>query len=112
MKHKNAIIIAVAAFIIVLNAFYIVDEKVQIIITQFGDPVGGAITEAGLHIKAPFIHKVHYFEKRILEWDGDPKQIPTSDKRYIWLDTFSRWQIVDPLKFYETTRYESQACRR
>ncbi len=53
--------------------------------------------------------KVHYFDKRILEWDGDAKQIPTSDKRYIWLDTFSRWQIVDPLKFYETTRYEGNA---
>ncbi len=112
MKNKNTLIIVVIAIIVIFNAFYIIDEKQQVIITQFGDPIGGAITKAGLHIKAPFIHKVHFFEKRILEWDGDPKQIPTSDKRYIWLDTFSRWQIVDPLKFYETTRYENAAHSR
>ncbi len=108
---KTIIFFAIVAMII-LNAFYVVDEKEQVIITQFGDPIGEAITAAGLHIKVPFIHKVHYFEKRVLEWDGDPKQIPTSDKRYIWLDTFSRWQIVDPLKFYETTRYENSAHSR
>ncbi|MDP8267789.1 MAG: protease modulator HflC, partial [Candidatus Tenebribacter davisii] len=59
-----------------------------------------------------FIQKVHFFDKRIMEWDGDAKQIPTSDKRYIWIDTFSRWQINDPLKFYETTRYEASAHSR
>ncbi|MBT6993521.1 MAG: protease modulator HflC, partial [Candidatus Cloacimonetes bacterium] len=109
---KKTIIFFAIVAIIILNAFYVVDEKEQVIITQFGDPVGEAITAAGLHIKVPFIHKVHYFEKRVLEWDGDPKQIPTSDKRYIWLDTFSRWQIIDPLKFYETTRYENSAHSR
>lgn len=112
MKHKSLLIIIFVALIIIFNALYIIDEKEQVIITQFGDPIGGAITKAGLHAKIPFIHKVHFFEKRILEWDGDPKQIPTSDKRYIWLDTFSRWKIVNPLKFYETTRYESQAHSR
>jgi membrane protease subunit HflC len=91
---------------------FIVDEIQQAIITQFGEPIGSAITTAGLHFKVPFIQKVHYFDKRILEWDGDAKQIPTSDKRYIWLDTFSRWQIDDPLKFYETTRYEAAAHSR
>ncbi|MBN2017781.1 MAG: protease modulator HflC [Candidatus Cloacimonetes bacterium] len=106
------IIIVILALIALFNSFYVVDEREQVIITQFGKPVGGAIKEAGLHIKVPFLQKVHYFDKRILEWDGDAKQIPTSDKRYIWLDTFSRWQIVDPLKFYETTRYESNAHSR
>ena len=112
MKHKGMLIIIIIAVIVIFNAFFVLDERQQVIITQFGDPVGDAITKAGLHIKVPFIQKVHYFEKRILEWDGDPKQIPTSDKRYIWLDTFSRWQIVDPLKFFETTRTETAAHSR
>jgi len=115
-KMKKSKILLVLLFIIALivlfNAFYIVDETQQVIITQFGKPIGEAIKSAGLHIKLPFIQKVHYFDKRILEWDGDAKQIPTSDKRYIWLDTFSRWQITDPLKFYETNRYESNAHGR
>ena len=110
--HIILISISVLALIVLFNAFYIIDERQQVIITQFGKPVGDAIKDAGLHIKVPFIQKVHYFDKRILEWDGDAKQIPTSDKRYIWLDTFSRWQIVDPLKFYETTRYEYNAHSR
>nr|MDA3837952.1 protease modulator HflC [Candidatus Delongbacteria bacterium] len=91
---------------------YILGERQQAIITQFGDPVGGTVIKAGLHIKIPFIQTVHFFEKRVLEWDGEPKQIPTSDKRYIWLDTFSRWKIVDPLKFYQTVRSESFAHGR
>ncbi len=111
MKYKTLIIIIVIALIVIFNSLYIIDEKEKVIITQFGDPVG-AKNSAGLQFKIPFIQKVHYFEKRLLEWDGDPKQIPTSDKRYIWLDTFSRWQIVDPLKFYETTRYENIAHSR
>ncbi len=110
--HIILILISLLAIIVLFNAFYIVDERQQVIITQFGKPVGDAIKDAGLHIKVPFIQKVHSFDKRILEWDGDAKQIPTSDKRYIWLDTFSRWQIVDPLKFYETTRYEYNAHSR
>ncbi len=107
--HIILILIILLALIVVFNAFYIIDERQQVIITQFGKPIGESIQAAGLHVKIPFFQKVHYFDKRILEWDGDAKQIPTSDKRYIWLDTFSRWQIVDPLKFYETTRYESNA---
>jgi len=110
--HIFLILISVLALIVLFNAFYIVDERQQVIVTQFGKPIGEAIKDAGLHTKIPFFQKVHYFDKRILEWDGDAKQIPTSDKRYIWLDTFSRWQIVDPLKFYETTRYEYNAHSR
>ena len=105
-------ILIILALILLFNAFYIIDERQQVIITQFGKPVGDAITDAGLQIKIPFIQKVHFFDKRVLAWDGDAKQIPTSDKRYIWIDTFSRWQIVDPLRFYETTRYESSAHSR
>ncbi|MCK4956587.1 MAG: protease modulator HflC [Candidatus Cloacimonetes bacterium] len=112
MKNKPLIITIIVALIILFNAFYIVNEIEQTIVTQFGQPVGDAITAAGLHFKIPFIQKVHYFDRRILEWDGDSKQIPTSDKRYIWIDTFSRWQIVDPLKFYETTRLEANAHSR
>lgn len=112
MKHRFQVIIIILAIIVLVNSFYVLDERKQVIITQFGKPIGNAITKAGLHVKIPFIQKVHYFDERILEWDGDAKQIPTSDKRYIWLDTFSRWQIVDPLKFYETTRYESNAHSR
>lgn len=112
MKKRPIIIVVFLALIILFNAFYIVDEIEQTILTQFGQPVGEAITNAGLHFKIPFIQKVHYFDKRILEWDGDAKQIPTSDKRYIWIDTFSRWKIIDPLKFYETTRIEANAHSR
>ncbi len=112
MKHKKIIFPLIVLVILILNALYILDETQQAIITQFGEPKGGAITDAGLHFKIPFIQKVHYFEKRLLEWDGDAKQIPTGDKRYIWLDTFSRWQIDDPLKFYQTTRFERAAHSR
>lgn len=112
MKTRIILIIAVILLILIFDAAYIVDERQQVIITQFGEPKGGAITDAGLHFKIPFIQKARYFEERILEWDGEPKQIPTSDKRYIWLDTFSRWQIMDPLKFYQTTRNETFAHSR
>ena len=111
-KQRTVIIFVVALLIVISSALYVLDERQQAIITQFGDPIGDAITNAGLHIKIPFIQKVHYFEERLLEWDGDPKQIPTSDKRYIWIDTFSRWKIVDPLKFYQTVRNETFAHGR
>ncbi|MCD6181041.1 MAG: protease modulator HflC [Candidatus Cloacimonetes bacterium] len=112
MKYTTLIIVVVVAVIILSNGFFVLDERQQAIITQFGDPVGGPIKDAGLHFKTPFIQKVHMFEKRILEWDGDPKQIPTSDKRYIWIDTFSRWRIADPLTFFQTTRNERFAHGR
>jgi len=112
MKRGIIIILAVALLIIIADGFYVLDETEQVIITQLGKPVGEAITTAGLKFKMPLFQKVNKFEKRILEWDGDAKQIPTSDKRYIWLDSFSRWKIVDPLKFYETTRTQMQAHSR
>jgi len=112
MKSKLSILLVIIVLAIVINGLYIVDETKQVIITQFGSPVGEAITAAGLHWKVPFIQKTHSFEKRLLEWDGDPKQIPTADKKYLWIDTFARWKIVDPLKFYQTTRSESFAHGR
>jgi membrane protease subunit HflC len=100
-------------FILSLGApFYILYEGKQAIITQFGKPVGGTIKEAGFHFKIPFIQKVHYFEKRILEWDGFPTQIPTKDKKYIWVDTTARWRIIDPLKFFQSVYNERGAQAR
>jgi len=112
MKMKLNYILIIVVLIVLANSLYVIDERQQVIITRFGKPVGDAKTTAGLKIKVPIFDKAHYFDKRILEWDGEAKQIPTSDKRYIWIDTFSRWQIVDPLKFYETTRYETSAHSR
>ena len=96
------LIVVVIALIILFNLFYKISESEQAIITQFGKPIGGAITTAGLHVKAPFIHALHRFEKRILIWDGSADEIPTADKKYIWLDATARWRIVDPLLFYQS----------
>jgi modulator of FtsH protease HflC len=112
---NNKLIISVSAVIIALiiimagNPFYIVSEGRQAIVTQFGDPVGDPVTAAGLHLKVPFIQKVTYFEKRILEWDGYPNQIPTKDKRYILVDTTARWRIINALKFYKSVTNEQGA---
>jgi len=109
------IIIGIAAFVVLIllfNATYIVDETQQTIITQFGEPVGGAKTEAGLYFKVPFIQKVHFFEKRLLEWDGAPNEIPTVKKKLIYVDTFARWRIADPLKFYQAVHTEAEGQAR
>jgi len=114
-KQTRTAIIVVAAFvvlIVLLNAFYIVSETNQVIITQFGEPIGGATTTPGLHIKAPFIQKANYFEKRWLEWNGDANEIPTKDKKYIWVDTYARWRISDPLVFFQRVRDERGAQSR
>jgi membrane protease subunit HflC len=102
MKLPAIIITVVIILIVVFNTFYKISEYEQAIITQFGKPIGGAITRAGLHVKIPFIHTLHRFEKRILIWDGSADQIPTAGKKYIWLDTTARWKIVDPLLFYQS----------
>jgi membrane protease subunit HflC len=77
-----------------------------VIITQFGKPVSGAISDPGLHVKVPFVQDVHRFDKRWLEYDGDANEIPTKDKKYLWVDTYARWRIVDPLRFYQAVRDE------
>ncbi len=111
-KRILQIILLVIAIFLVADAFFTLDEREQAIITQFGHPVGGAIVNAGLHVKIPFIQKVHFFEKRILEWDGDPNRVPTADKKYIWIDIFARWRISDPLTFFQSVNTENVAHSR
>ena len=87
-------------------AAYTVSETEQAIIVQFGRPVGGVVIEPGLHFRLPIIQTVHRFDKRWLEYDGDATEIPTKDKKYIWVDTYARWRIADPLRFYQAVRDE------
>jgi len=100
VKTIIAIVVALVATILLFSAAYTVQETEQVIITQFGKPVGGSITNAGLHFKTPFIQEVNRIEKRILEWDGQPNEMPTKDKTYILVDTFGRWQISDFKQFF------------
>ncbi len=110
---KALIIIAIAAFImLVSNSIYTLKETEQVIITQFGKPVGDPVTEAGLKFKVPFIQKTNPIEKRILEWDGSPSNMPTKDKLYIAVDLFARWRIVDPLQYLLRLRDERSAQSR
>ena len=106
------IVLGVLLTIILANGFYTVDETQQVVITQFGKPIGNAITKAGLHWKIPFIQSINSFDKRILAWDGDPNQIPTKGKKYIWLDLTARWRITDPLKFLQSVENETGAHGR
>ncbi|MBU0478371.1 protease modulator HflC [bacterium] len=115
MKKLLNVFIALIILIILIamsGVMYVVDETKQVVITQFGKPVGNPITNAGLHFKKPFIQKARYFEKRLLEWDGDPNQIPTNDKKYIWVDATARWKIVDALKFLQSVNNEMGAHAR
>lgn len=105
------VVLAIAAFVL-SNSFYSVDETEQVIITQFGAPQGSAVTEPGLHMKVPFIQTVNRFDKRFLEWDGDQNQVPTKDKKFIFVDSYARWQITDPLQFFRRLRDERGAQSR
>lgn len=98
--------------IVLFSSVYIVNETQQVVITQFGRPVGEAVTTPGLNFKVPFIQKVNYFDKRYLEWDGDANQIPTRDKKFIFVDSYARWQITDPLKFFIRLTNERGAMSR
>ena len=110
---RNIIIIGVAAILFLLfNAAYMVDEREQAVITQFGKVIGNPVTEPGLKFKVPFLHKANYFPKHLLIWDGIPGQVPTQDKTYIFVDTFARWRIVDPIKFFQTVSNETSALIR
>ncbi len=111
-KHIALLIVAAVIILLAINSLFILDETQQAIVTQFGKPVGGPRTEPGLQYKAPFIHKVQYFDKRYLKWDGDPNQIPTQDKRFMHVDTYARWQIVDPLQFFIRLRDERSGQSR
>jgi len=103
------IIIIIVLIVTVANGFFIIEEGQQAVITQFGRPVGQPVTEAGLHFKTPFIQKVTYFDKRILIWDGDPNQIPTNDKTFVYLDVTARWRIADALVFLQAVNNETRA---
>jgi len=115
MKSKISLIIFLFVLLFLFlagNPFFIVNEYEQAIITQFGKPIGEPVRKGGLYFKLPFIQKITYFDKRLLEWDGYPAQIPTKDKRYIWIDTTARWRIIEPLKFYISVRDERGAHSR
>ncbi|MBI3050210.1 MAG: protease modulator HflC [Acidobacteria bacterium] len=111
-RYILALGVLLAALVVAVGATYQVSESEQAIITQFGNPVGDPVTEPGLHFKVPFIQRVNSFEKRFLEWDGNPNQVPTRDKRFIWVDTYARWRIVDPLLFFQRLRDERGAQSR
>ncbi|UCF82919.1 MAG: protease modulator HflC [Desulfobacteraceae bacterium] len=102
MKPKVLVIPIAIVLIVLYSAAYVVDETEQVVITQFGRAIGDPKTEPGLYFKIPIVQQANYFPKNLLEWDGDPGQVPTLDKTFIYVDTFARWKIVDPLKFFQT----------
>ena len=101
--------VVVAAGLTVWDGFYILPEGQQAVVTQFGAPVGDPVTEAGLKFKTPFIQEVRYFEKRVLIWDGDPNQIPTHDKTFVYIDATARWKISDALRYMQAVGNENRA---
>ena len=102
MKVKILIIPAIIILVALFSGAYVIDETEQVVITQFGKSIGKPKTAPGLYFKIPIIQQANFFPKNLLEWDGDPGQVPTLDKTFIYVDTFARWKIVDPLKFFET----------
>jgi membrane protease subunit HflC len=112
---RSIAIVAILVFVALVGitqGLFVVDETTQVVITQFGRPVDHAIQSPGIYWKMPFVQDVHRFEKRFLEWNGDPNQMPTKDKRLILVDTFARWRIVDPLLFFQRLRDERGAQSR
>jgi membrane protease subunit HflC len=105
-------ILVLAVVLAAAGAFYVVQEGQQAVVLQFGRPVGNTVSEAGLHVKIPFIQEVRRFDKRLLIWDGDPNQIPTAGREFIWVDSTARWRIVDPLKFLQSVATEAGAQSR
>ena len=105
-------LLAVAILLVVAGTFYTLEEGQQAVIVQFGRPVGTPVTDAGLHLKLPFVQDVRRFEKRLLIWDGDPNQIPTKGREFIWVDTTARWRIADAKKFLENVATEAGARSR
>ena len=113
MKFKGIILFFMAIVMIVLYASaYVVDETKQAVVTQFGKVVSSPKVEPGLYFRIPFIQQTNYFPKNLQEWDGDPGQIPTLDKTYIWVDAFARWKITDPVKFFQTVNNTFSALGR
>ncbi len=114
MKLKGPIIIIVllVVAVVVYQAAYIVNETQQVVVTQFGRIVGSPVVSPGLKFKVPFIQTANYFPKNLLDWDGDPGQIPTLDKTFIYVDAFARWKIVEPVKFFQTVNNPFNAIGR
>lgn len=115
MKQISILVVLIIFLVVALvagGAFYVVNEAEQVIITQFGKPVGDPVITPGLKIKMPFLQKANFFDKRFLEWDGAPNEVPTKDKRFIYVDTYARWRIVDPLLFFQRLRDERGAQSR
>jgi membrane protease subunit HflC len=113
MKSKGfMIVLIILAFLLISGGVYTVDETEQVVVTQFGKVVDEPKKDPGLYFKVPFIQNANYFPKNLQEWDGDPGQIPTLDKTFIWVDTFARWKIVDPLKFFQTVNNLTGALSR
>ncbi|MFC1504363.1 protease modulator HflC [Spirochaetota bacterium] len=111
-KYVALIVIGIIGLSILFSFAYIVKETEQVIITQFGKPVRKPITTPGIHFKIPYIQKAHFFDKRFLEWDGEPNQVPTGDKRFVKVDLYGRWRISDPLLFFQRVRDERGAQSR
>jgi membrane protease subunit HflC len=112
---KSPIIIAavlILGFITLREATFVIDQAEQAIIVQFGEPIGGPISEPGLHFKTPFVQEVRRFDRRLLAWDGDVSQIPTLGREFVIVDTTARWRIADPLQFLRSVRDESGARTR
>src|SRR5258707_6325268 len=105
------VVLGVGTYVL-MSSIYTVSEVQQAIITQFGEPVGAPVTTAGLKVKVPFIQDVNLIEKRVLEWDGNPSDMPTKDKLYVSVDLFARWRIVDPLQYFLRLRDERSAQSR
>ena len=102
---KGGILIGIVLGALLLSqALYVVNEWEQVILTQFGRPIGDPVDTPGLKFRIPFIQDVHRFDRRFLEWSGEPEELPTSDKVFIWVDVYARWRISDPLRFLENLR--------
>ena len=112
MKARLVLVAIVLLVVLAFASVYTVSETEQVILTQFGRPVEGLVKAPGLHVKIPLIQDVHRFDKRWLEFDGDAREITTKDKKYIWVDTYARWRIADPLRFYQAVRDERGAQSR
>ena len=110
MKVGILIVIVVGALLI-SQALYVVNEWEQVILTQFGRPIGDPVDTPGLKFRIPFIQDVHRFDRRFLEWSGEPEELPTSDKVFIWVDVYARWRISDPLRFLENLRGEEDRAQ-
>ncbi|WP_018478697.1 protease modulator HflC [Pontibacter roseus] len=114
MNTRNILSLLAAVLLLTLafTSIFVLDETQQAIVTQFGKPVGQPRTEPGLHYKIPIIQKVQFFDKRYLAWDGDANQVPTKDKKFIFVDTYARWQITNPLQFFIRLRDERSGQSR